>query len=58
MTDLKRSAQTLVLWLVLLGVLLAVISFSVELLPSAPSAPTPTWPQGISLPNKLPRIAP
>ncbi len=29
---------------------------SFTLLPPAPPAPTPTWPRGIDLPDKLPRI--
>jgi hypothetical protein len=29
---------------------------SIDLLPPAPRSPTPTWPLGIDLPEKLPRI--
>ena len=31
---------------------------SYTLLPPAPFAPTPTWPLGVELPDKLPRIQP
>lgn len=37
-------------------VMLMVVVISVSLLPPAPVAPTPTWPRGIDLPDKLPRI--
>ena len=46
-------------WLAMLVIglaMLIVIGFSVSVLPVAPTAPTPTWPEGISLPDKLPRI--
>lgn len=33
-----------------------VLLLAVDLLPAAPRFPTPTWPQGIDLPDKLPRI--
>jgi hypothetical protein len=33
-----------------------VLLMAVTLLPPAPFAPTPTWPLGIDLPDKLPRI--
>jgi len=36
--------------------ILAAMALSVSLLPPAPIAPTPTWPLGIDLPDKLPRI--
>lgn len=35
---------------------LLVVSVSVALLPPPPAAATPTWPQGITLPDKLPRF--
>jgi hypothetical protein len=49
----KRS-----LLLILAALLLAILTFSTAftLLPPAPIAPTPTWPLGIELPDKLPRI--
>jgi hypothetical protein len=40
----------------LIGVMTLLASFT--LLPAAPIAPTPTWPLGIDLPDKLPRIQP
>ncbi len=40
----------------LIGLLTVLASF--RLLPAAPIAPTPTWPLGIELPDKLPRIPP
>jgi hypothetical protein len=49
----KRNAL-LILSALLIGAL--TLLASVSLLPAAPIAPTPTWPQGIELPNKLPRI--
>jgi hypothetical protein len=49
----KRNAL-LILAALLIGAL--TLLASVSLLPAAPIAPTPTWPQGIELPNKLPRI--
>ena len=49
----KRNA--LLILAALLVVVLTILT-SVSLLPAAPIAPTPTWPQGIDLPNKLPRI--
>ena len=49
----KRNA--LLIAAALLVALLTLLT-SVSLLPAAPGAPTPTWPQGIELPNKLPRI--
>jgi hypothetical protein len=35
---------------------LLVLLMAFTLLPPAPIAPTPTWPLGIDLPEKLPRI--
>ncbi len=55
----KRKLVTNVLLIsaaLLIGLLTVLASFS--LLPAAPTAPTPTWPLGIELPDKLPRIPP
>ncbi len=55
----KRTLTTNILLIgaaLLIG--LMTVLASVRLLPAAPVAPTPTWPLGIELPNKLPRIPP
>jgi len=47
-------------WLAVIAVVLAMliaIGFSVSVLPAAPLGPTPTWAEGINLPDKLPRIS-
>ncbi len=53
----KRTLVTNLLLIaaaLLIGLLTVLASF--RLLPAAPIAPTPTWPLGIDLPDKLPRI--
>ncbi len=55
----KRNLLLNVLLIVaalLIGIMTLLASFT--LLPAAPIAPTPTWPLGIELPDKLPRIQP
>ena len=46
----------LLLLLTIFLVILMTLLTSYILLPPAPVAPTPTWPLGIDLPDKLPRI--
>ncbi|MFN8420393.1 MAG: hypothetical protein U0528_14305 [Anaerolineae bacterium] len=41
---------------VTIALALLVLILSFEMLPAAPGAPTPTFPMGIDLPEKLPRI--
>jgi predicted MFS family arabinose efflux permease len=45
-------------WFVLAALIVVMMALFVSftLLPPAPTAPTPTWPQGVDLPDKLPRI--
>lgn len=56
MSKSGRLVQSLVLAIVIVLTLSAVLIYSVDLLPPAPHLPTPTWPQGIELPDKLPHI--
>jgi hypothetical protein len=56
MSNRSSNAQSLVLIVVVLVAVAITLALSVNLLPSAPIAPTPTWPQGIDLPNKLPHL--
>ena len=49
----KRAIFIAVVAALLIG--LALLT-SISMLPAAPTAPTPTWPEGIDLPNKLPHI--
>jgi hypothetical protein len=52
-------AQSLLVLIVAVVVAVAVtLALTVSLLPPAPTAPTPTWPAGIDLPDKLPRLPP
>lgn len=57
-----RSARPLIsgLTVALIGALLIAVivtaAVALSVLPAAPGAPTPTWPQGIDLPDKLPRL--
>jgi hypothetical protein len=48
--------RNLLLVLAALIVIAMTLLTSFTLLPPAPIAPTPTWPLGIELPDKLPRI--
>jgi hypothetical protein len=50
-----RALSLALLTAAVLVVALALL-LAVNLLPPAPLAPTPTWPLGIDLPEKLPRI--
>jgi hypothetical protein len=50
-----RSRGALFFLAIVLIVLMTIL-MSFSILPAAPVAPTPTWPLGIDLPNKLPRI--
>ena len=50
--------RNLLLVIATLLVVLLVVLGSFTLLPPAPIAPTPTWPLGIDLPDKLHRISP
>jgi hypothetical protein len=49
-----RATILIILTALLVGGL--VLWFSWSVLPAAPRFPTPTFPQGITLPEKLPRI--
>ena len=51
-------APSLVLIFVVVVAVAIILALSVSLLPPAPTAPTPTWPAGIDLPDKLPRLPP
>jgi hypothetical protein len=51
----KRNLLLIVATLIVVALTLLT---SLTLLPPAPIAPTPTWPLGIDLPEKLPRIQP
>jgi heme A synthase len=53
-----RIERNLLLIVATLLVLLLVVVGSFTMLPAAPIAPTPTWPLGIDLPDKLHRISP
>jgi hypothetical protein len=52
----RLSTILLIVAALLIGIMTLLASFT--LLPAAPIAPTPTWPLGIDLPDKLPRIQP
>jgi hypothetical protein len=52
----RLSTILLIVAALLIGIMALLASFT--LLPAAPIAPTPTWPLGIELPDKLPRIQP
>jgi hypothetical protein len=55
----KPSTTVTLSAVLLLALILAVVvtlAISVSVLPAAPGAATPTWPQGIDLPDKLPRL--
>ncbi|MHB8626832.1 MAG: hypothetical protein ACYDBJ_16195 [Aggregatilineales bacterium] len=56
MPNRSHHAQSLVLVVAVLIAVAVTLILSVSLLPPAPLAPTPTWPQGIDLPNKLPHL--
>jgi hypothetical protein len=51
---MRRSALLFVVTAVILAAM--VLLLSMEMLPAAPTSPTATWPKGIDLPEKLPRI--
>ena len=51
---MQRSAILFIVTAVLLAAL--VLLLAMDILPAAPTSPTPTWPRGIDLPEKLPRI--
>jgi hypothetical protein len=54
---MQNSARSLLLFVcAAVIVVVMVLLLAVDLLPSAPRFPTPTWPLGIDLPDKLPRI--
>lgn len=50
------SSRTILLILAALITALLAVIMALILLPPAPIAPTPTFPLGIDLPEKLPRI--
>ena len=56
MTISNRSAQAFIIGAMLLLAVALLIVLSVDLLPAPPAAATPTWPSGIDLPDKLPRL--
>lgn len=49
----KRTLLLAIITTLVIGLALIV---SISILPAAPTAPTPTWPMGIDLPDKLPHI--
>ena len=51
---MRQRAMLFIVTAVILAVLVLVLSM--DMLPAAPTSPTPTWPMGIDLPEKLPRI--
>ncbi|MCC7451214.1 MAG: hypothetical protein IT324_27635 [Anaerolineae bacterium] len=53
---MRKHNLLLIAAIVLIALLM--LATSLTLLPAAPAVPTPTWPLGIELPNKLPRIQP
>jgi hypothetical protein len=58
MANRSYNAQSLVLIVAVLIAVAVTLVMSVGLLPPAPIAPTPTWPAGIDLPDKLPHLPP
>jgi len=55
-STIVHPAQSLVLIVAVIVAIFVTLAISVSLLPPAPTAPTPTWPAGIDLPDKLPRL--
>ena len=51
---MRRNALLFMVTAVILAAMVWLLSM--EMLPAAPTSPTPTWPMGIDLPEKLPRI--
>ena len=59
MTTHKSAAAvsgSAVLLLTLIVAVALTLAIALSVLPAAPGAPTPTWPSGIDLPDKLPRV--
>jgi hypothetical protein len=56
MIEKNRTIQMLLIIGALCLAALLMLSLSFDLLPPPPQPATPTWPQGITLPDKLPRI--
>lgn len=54
--DGVRSDRVLLFVLAVLLVAALTLLISFDMLPAAPAAPTPTFPKGIDLPDRLPRI--
>ncbi len=54
--SLSAVGGSAVLLITLILAVVLTLAIAVTVLPPAPGAPTPTWPQGIDLPDKLPRI--
>ena len=50
-----RAEHLIVIFVIVVAAIL-VLGVSVSILPAAPIGPTPTWPQGIDLPDKLPHL--
>jgi len=57
MSEKTRALQTILIATAVALIAALVLSASFALLPAPPRAATPTWPQGIQLPDKLPRIS-
>ncbi|MBX3081401.1 MAG: hypothetical protein KF716_07170 [Anaerolineae bacterium] len=51
---MRRSSVLFIITAIILAAM--VLLLSMDMLPAAPTSPTPTWPMGIDLPEKLPRI--
>lgn len=58
MASRSYNAQLLMLIVAVLVAVIVTVALSVNLLPPAPMAATATWPAGIDLPDKLPRLPP